>query len=145
MTAIISATAANPQGAGKTNAQSADLNELSKLNAQFITNFIAEDTVSHSRIIHKDFVCIQSNGAIVGREDYLKGWARGYTTAGYKSFSFTDEYIRIFGNTALVRSKTVYTKEVDGKIVSGASVYTDTYVKEKGRWLCVQAQITGIK
>ena len=43
---------------------------------------------------------------------------------------------------ALVRSKTFYTKTVDGKQITGHSVYTDTYIKEDGKWLCVQAQIT---
>jgi hypothetical protein len=143
MTAIISFGRLNAQTMSKPS--SADLAELSKLNAQFIANFINQDTVAHNKIIHKDFVCIQSSGAIVDRDDYMKGWANGYTASGYRSFIFTDEHIRIFGNTALVRSKTLYTKDVNGEVVKGSSVYTDTYVKENGKWLCVQAQITGVK
>lgn len=122
-----------------------DLRELQRLNAQFIKNFIASDTVEHTKIIHQDFVCIQSNGAIVTRKEYMKEWASGYHDSGYTSFEKTDEYIRIFGNMALVRSRTPYTKMLDGKSVRGASVYTDTYIKEKGRWWCVQAQITSVK
>ncbi len=49
------------------------------------------------------------------------------------------EHIRIFGNTALVKSKTNYTKTANGETVKGSSVYTDTYIKENGRWWCVQA------
>jgi hypothetical protein len=45
---------------------------------------------------------------------------------------------------ALIRSKTVFTKIVDGKEVSGNSIYTDTYIKENGEWLCVQAQLTRV-
>lgn len=119
--------------------------ELSKLNAQFIKNFINQDTVSHTQIIHQDFVCIQGNGAILNRNDYMKGWATGYKTSKYRTFDFTDEYIRIFGNVALVRSKTVYTKEDNGQITRGSSVYTDTYFKDHGKWLCIQAQITPVK
>jgi Domain of unknown function (DUF4440) len=122
-----------------------DFRELGKLNSQFIRNFINSDTVAHNKIIHHDFVCIQSNGAIVTREEYMKGWATGYQDSGYTAFEKTDEHIRIFGNTALVRSKTPYTKLMDGKIIQGASVYTDTYIKENGRWWCVQAQITAVK
>jgi len=117
---------------------------LSNLNAQFIRNFINMDTVEHDKIIHKDFVCIQSSGEILDRDAYMKGWANGYENSHYKTLSYKDEVIRIFGNTALVRSKTVYTKEVNGRIISGNAVYTDTYVKESGKWLCVQAQITGV-
>ena len=117
---------------------------LSKLNAQFIKNFINQDTVAHNKIIHKDFVCIYSTGAIIDRDTYMKDWSNGYTTSKYTSFHYTDESIRLFGNMALVRSKTVYTKTIDGQTVHGNTIYTDTYVKENGRWWCVQAQLTAV-
>lgn len=119
--------------------------ELSRLNAQFIKNFINQDTLSHKQIIHQDFVCIQGNGSIVNRNDYLKGWATGYSQSKYKTFDYTDEYIRTFGKIALIRSRTVFMKEDNGQIIKGSSIYTDTYFKEKGKWLCIQAQITPVK
>jgi hypothetical protein len=115
-------------------ANSKDLIELSKLNAQFISNFI-----------HPDFICIESSGEIVNRKDYMTDWANGYTNSGYKTFGYSDENIRIFGDMALIRSKTTYTKEVDGILKQGFTIYTDTYVKEKGTWKCVQAHITPLK
>jgi len=129
----------------KTAAKDPDQFELSKLNERFIKNFVTQDTVSHSQIIHKDFVCIESTGAIVGRKEYMKGWDTGYKDSGYKTFGITDEVIRIFGNMALVRSRTVYTKMKDGMTINGGAIYTDTYVKENGKWQCVQAQLTPIK
>lgn len=117
---------------------------LSKLNARFIQNFINEDVAAHEEIIHQDFICINGDGTISNREDYMEGWASAYTKSGYTSFSITDEDIRIFDNMALVRSKTVYTKAVNGETVHGNSLYTDTYVKEDGEWLCVQAHITPV-
>lgn len=117
---------------------------LSKLNAQFIENFVNEDVAAHEKIIHFDFVCINGDGTISNREDYMKSWATAYTESGYTSFSITDENIRIFGDMAMVRSKTVYAKKVNGEIVPGNSLYTDTYIKENGEWLCVQAHITPV-
>jgi len=35
-----------------------DVAQLSALNAQFIQNFLHNDTVAHNKIIYKDFVCI---------------------------------------------------------------------------------------
>ena len=122
-----------------------DTAQLSALNAQFIKNFLTQDVKAHSEIIHKDFVCIESNGAIVSREVYLKNWATDHDNSGYTSFTYTDELIRIFGNMALVRAKTVYTTNVEGKKVEGYTIYTDTYIKENGKWQCVQVQITPIK
>src|SRR5688572_12584818 len=125
-------------------AQENDLGVLSALNARFIKNFITQDTVAHNEIIHKDFVCINNDGSIIGRNEYMSGWSGAYERSGYTAFSFTDEYIRIFGNMALVRSRTVYVKRKDGRTIEGSSVYTDTYIKENGKWLCIQAQITPV-
>ena len=122
-----------------------DLRELRRLNSQFIKNFITSDTIEHNKIIHQDFVCIQGNGVIMSRGEYMREWATGYRDSKYTDFEKTDEVIRIFGNTALVRSRTPYTKVENGEISKGASIYTDTYVKENGRWWCVQAQITAVK
>jgi Domain of unknown function (DUF4440) len=118
---------------------------LSRLNNQFIKNFINMDTATHNEIIHKDFVCINGDGTISGRIEYMEDWSQGYKKAGYTSFYIKDENIRLFGDMALVRSKTVYTKMVNGNVVNGNSIYTDTYVRENGRWWCVQAHITPVK
>jgi hypothetical protein len=117
---------------------------LSELNAQFIRNFLTQDTASHNKIIHKDFVCIEASGAIVGRDLYLENWATDFANSGYRSFAYADQSIRIFGNMALVRAKTTYTKLVGSETVEGYTIYTDTYVKENGAWKCVQVQITPV-
>jgi hypothetical protein len=119
-----------------------DLALLSALNAQFIQNFLHNDTVAHNKIIYKDFVCIAGSGKIVNRNDYMKEWAHGYEFSDYTSFTMQNELIRIFGNTALVRAETPYTYMKDGKEISGTTIYTDTYIKVDGRWWCIQAQLT---
>lgn len=122
-----------------------DRKQLSALNAQFIKNSINNDTVAHNEIIDPDFICITSAGKKLNRKEYMEEWAHGYNSKEYVSFDYGEEDIRIFGATALVMSKTIYTKVVDGKQVSGNSVYTDTYIKKNGRWWCVQAQLTAVK
>jgi hypothetical protein len=141
MALIICIQSINAQTATNMTTATTDLQQLQQLNAAFIRNFINEDTAAHNEIIHKDFFCIEGNGAIVDRNTYMKDWAKGYSDSEYSSFTYTDELIRIFGNMALVRSKTVYVKQSGAK---GSSVYTDTYIKENGRWWCVQAQITAV-
>jgi ketosteroid isomerase-like protein len=119
--------------------------ELSELNRQFIQNFLTQDVEAHNSIIHPDFVCIESDGRIVQRDDYLEAWASDFDNSGYTSFRYEDEVIRVFGNVALVRAKTIYTKAAGTKISNGYTVYTDTYVKENGQWRCVQVQITPVQ
>lgn len=118
---------------------------LSKINAQFIHNFITQDAAAHNRIIHNDFVCIESNGSIINRETYLKNWATDYENSGCISFIHTDEVIRIFDDIALVRSKTTAVRKINGSILTQYTVYTDTYKKENDTWQCIQVQITPVK
>jgi ketosteroid isomerase-like protein len=129
----------------KSQSSKTDKEILSELNASFIKNFLSQEVKAHDKIIHEDFVCIESNGAIVSRDVYLKNWATDFANSGYTSFTYTDEFIRIFGNMALVRARTIYTKLVDGKAREGYTIYTDTYLKENGKWQCVQVQITPVK
>ena len=129
-------------GASAQKDDKSDLEQLKSLNAKFISNFVNNDSASHSKIIHKDFVCITSDGGFINRKDYLDWWAHGFD--GYKYWDYRDERISIFGNTALVRAKNKYVVLKDGKEVTGMSMYTDTYVRENGSWKCVQAQITKV-
>ena len=125
-----------------TNNMKDDHAQLSALNHQFIQNFLHNDTIAHNKIIYKDFVCILGNGSVINRDDYMKGWAHGYDTSVYRSFAMQNEFIRVFGNTALVRAETIYTIVKDGKEIMGGTIYTDTYIKLDGRWWCIQAQLT---
>jgi hypothetical protein len=119
-----------------------DILRLKALNAKFINNFVTNDTASHNKIIHKNFVCITSDGRYINRQDYLAGWAHGFD--GFKYWDYRDENIQLFGNLALVHSKNKYVVEREGKEITGMSMYTDTYIKENGEWKCVQAQITKV-
>ena len=119
-----------------------DMAILHTLNGQFIQNFLHNDTVAHNKIIYKDFLCISSSGAVIDRNDYMKGWAHGYDPGLYKSFVMQNEFIRVMDNTALVRAETKYSYMEEGKEVFKTTLYTDTYVKMEGRWWCIQAQLT---
>jgi hypothetical protein len=123
-------------------AQEPDMSALKRLNATFIHNFVTNDTAAHNRIIHKDFVCITSEGQYIDRKKYLDNWAHGFD--GFKYWDYRNEDIRIFGNTALVRSQNKYTVVRDGNEMTGTSMYTDIYIKENGQWKCIQAQITKV-
>jgi hypothetical protein len=122
------------------NSYNDDMAQLKALNAKFINNFVTNDSASHSKIIHNDFVCIASAGQYIDRQKYLNDWAHGFD--GFKYWDYRDENIKIFGSTALVHAKNKYIVVRDGKEITGMSLYTDTYVKENGQWKCVQAQIT---
>ena len=124
------------------NSYDEDLQELRALNAEFIHNFVSNDVVRQDKIIHADFVYLNSEGKYVNRNDYLINWAHGYD--GYKYWDYRDEKISIFGNTGLVRSQNKYVYVLDGIEYSGMAIYTDVYIKENGEWKCIQAQIGNV-
>ncbi|MBL7845833.1 MAG: nuclear transport factor 2 family protein [Cyclobacteriaceae bacterium] len=125
-------------------AQQTELEQLKEINARFIHNFVTNDVVSHAKLIHPGFICITSQGAWVGREEYLKAWVNGFDPEVIVYWDYRDEKITIIGNTALVRSVNKYTIIKNGEEITGMSQYTDTYVKEDGNWKCIQAQITPV-
>ena len=125
-------------GSAQVNAD--DMKTLKLLNAKFINNFVTNDTVSHSKIIHRDFVCIGSSGQYINRKDYMSGWLHGFD--GFIYWDYRDERISIFGNTALVHAANKYVVVSNGKEHKGMSMYTDVYIKQNEEWKCVQAQIS---
>ena len=120
------------------------MNELRALNARFIHNFVTNDVPSHDAILHRRFLSITSKGAREERDAYLARWATGFDPEVVVYWDVRDERITVVGDVALVRATNKYTIRRDGKEVTGMSTYTDTYLLEDGRWLCVQAQITPV-
>lgn len=121
-----------------------DLNELRALNARFIHNFVTNDVASHDTITHPRFLYISASGARVGRAEYLRQWATGFDPQVIVYWDVRDESIDVFGDFALVRATNKHIHRRDGQDVVGMTAYTDTYVREGTRWLCVQAQLTNV-
>jgi ketosteroid isomerase-like protein len=119
-----------------------DLMELHELDAQFIRNFINCDVAAHSQIIHPRFLCVSTNGSKQERAEYLHDWATDFDPGVIIYWDTRDERIDVFGDVALVRSTNKYVRHIDGQDVTGMTTYTDTYIREDGRWLCIQAQLT---
>lgn len=119
-----------------------DIIKLKSLNAKFIYNFVTNDTVSHSKIIHSRFVCITDNGRTIDRKEYMNKWLHGFD--GFLYWDYRDENIAIHGNMALVRSQNKFVVMRNGQEITGVSMYTDVYVKENGEWKCVQAQLVEV-
>jgi ketosteroid isomerase-like protein len=126
------------------NSTDATLADLRALNARFIHNFVTNDVASHDAILHPRFVCIGAGGARVDRASYLRAWATGFDAQTLIHWDTRDERIDVFGDVALVRATNRHVQLKDGVEVVGMTCYTDTYLREQGRWLCIQAQLTPV-
>jgi ketosteroid isomerase-like protein len=121
-----------------------DIAELSALNARFIHNYVTCDVASHDAITHPRFIIINSSGRYWDKAQYLHDWATAFHPDVVVYFDVRDERIDVFGDVALVRAINKHTVLRDGQEVTGMTTYTDTYRRENGRWLCIQAQLTPV-
>lgn len=122
----------------------ADLAELRALNRRFIHNFVTRDVASHDALLHPRFHCITPGGARMERDDYLAYWATAFDPAVLVYWDLRDERIECFGALALVSATNRWIRNQRPAPVDGATCYTDTYVREDGRWRCVLAQLTPV-
>jgi hypothetical protein len=121
-----------------------DLTDLRALNARFIHNYITRDVASHDAITHAQFVCLNSTGRYIEKAAYLEYWATAFAPDVVIYWDTRDERISVFGDAALVRATNKHILRQNGQDVTGMTAYTDTYVRENGVWLCIQAQLTSV-
>lgn len=115
---------------------------LRALNKRFIHNFVTNDVPSHDAILHPTFRCIQPNGQLVARDLYLRYWKTAFDPKVITYWDMRGETIELHGPMALVGAVTKWIRVKDGQEAVGMTRYTDTYVLEGGKWLCVLAHLT---
>jgi ketosteroid isomerase-like protein len=120
------------------------LAHLKAINARFIHNFITNDVVSHDDLLHPGFIAIRTSGARLGRAEFLEYWKTGFDPDVIVYWDTRDELITVVGDTALVRATNKHVIRENGRETTGFTAYTDTYVREDGRWRCLQAQLTTV-
>lgn len=120
------------------------MDELRKLNARFIENFVTNDVASHDAMLHEQFLSVQSDGSRIDRASYLENWATGFEADVIVYWDVRDELITLIGNVALVRSTNKHVIRHADRDETGMTTYTDTYLYGDGAWTCIQAQITPV-
>ena len=122
----------------------ADLDALRALNKRFIHNFVTNDVASHDAILHPSFRSISPGAGHLDRQAYLAAWATGFDPAVIPYWDMRDERITLLGDVALVTATNRWARVANGAETVGMTCYTDTYVREGGRWLCALAQLTPV-
>lgn len=113
-----------------------DLEALQELNRGFIRSVRESDVAWFDRNLSQDFLNSNADGTLVDRAAFLRQIAPPCPVA---NFGVEDVRIRIFGDTAIAHGRTTYTKP-DGRAAAGR--YTDVWVREGNRWVCVSGDVT---
>jgi ketosteroid isomerase-like protein len=109
---------------------------LTALNADYINSVQHSDVKRFDEILSAEFYCSHPDGSLVDRATFLKQTAK---PVAIKNLRVEDVLIRIMGDTAIIHARTRYTKP-DG--TEGSGRYTDVWMRQNGRWLCVSAHVT---
>lgn len=123
-------TMANQASAGR------DLDELTRLNADYITSVQKGDVKRFDEILADDFLCSMADGSLIDRKRFLEITAQPVTIRNLQAH---DVNIRLMGDMAIVHAATSFTT-ADGRPSTGR--YTDVWARRGGRWLAVSAHVT---
>jgi ketosteroid isomerase-like protein len=111
---------------------------LAALNTDYINSVQHCDVKRFDEILGPDFYCSNPDGSLVDRAAFLAQTAK---PVAIKNLKAEDVLIRILDNTAFIHARTAFTKP-DGS--AGGGRYTDVWMRERGRWLCVSAHVMRI-
>ena len=113
-----------------------DLGTLQQLNQEYVDAFMNADVEWYRAHLAEDFVCVESDGSVLDKAEFLSNTVKGPDVVEYKLHEVD---IRVYGDAALVRATGVWIRE-DGSM--GMSRYTDVYIRVSSEWKAVSAQIT---
>jgi ketosteroid isomerase-like protein len=107
-----------------------------RLNQEYVDAFMNADVEWYRAHLAEDFVCVESDGSVLGKAEFLSNTTKGPDVVDYKLHEVD---VRVYGDAALVRATGVWIRE-DGSM--GMSRYTDVYIRTSSGWKAVSAQIT---
>lgn len=113
-----------------------DLQELTKLNEDYINSVQHSDVKRFNEILADDFLCSMPDASLLDRKAFLEYTAKPVTITNLQAY---DVNIRLMGDFAIIHARTSYTA-VDGTTAGGR--YTDVWARRNGKWLAVSAHVT---
>jgi ketosteroid isomerase-like protein len=100
------------------------------------------DTAALDRIYADDYTLVNESGVVTTKAPRLAALKSGELK--YESVAFDEVNIRMYGNTAVLTYRVTSKGQSKGQAIGGQFRATSTYVKIKGRWQLVAAQVTSI-
>jgi hypothetical protein len=100
------------------------------------------DSAALDRIYANEYTLINESGVLTTKAPRLAAIKSGELK--YESVSFDDVNIRLYGNTAVATYRVTSKGQFKGQEIGGQFLATSTYVKMKGRYQLVAAQVTRI-
>jgi uncharacterized protein (TIGR02246 family) len=119
--------------------QNKDIEELTKLNQDWLNSYPKKDSATLAEIFAEDFVLISPKGTKMTKYDIISNLDKQETVL-IKIDSVDVKLLTT--EVGLLTAYTTFVLKVDDKEVTGKNCYQDVYVKRKGKWLAVAAHVT---
>jgi len=115
---------------------SKDIEELTKLNKDYVDSVQNSDVERFDEILAAEFYSTLADKTFVDRAAFLKFTA---IPVKFKNLTAQDVKIRVMGDFAIIHARTSYITAA-GEQAFGR--YTDCWAKQNGRWLAVSAHVS---
>ncbi len=119
-----------------TTSSSTDVDQLHQLNRDYIDAVQSSDVARFHELLADDFLCSQSDGSLIDRNEFLQHTAVPNTL---RKLEAHDVRVRVLGDTANIHARTTFVLPDD---TTGSGRYTDVWARRDGRWLAVSAHVT---
>lgn len=113
-----------------------DETELRQLNDRYIQSLMEADVEWYREHLADDFLCIESNGSVLNKQEFLQKTAAGPDLTDYR---LAQVQVRIYGDIALVHGQGHFRRR---DATTGTSRYTDIYLRSGSQWKAIAAQVT---
>ena len=113
---------------------------ITNLEKEWMQAWLNKDMVTCARILSDDFILSSARGMLVTKSEWLESAKE--LIAG-EEFIWDEIKVRLYGNTAVVNSKTRQKAKVGSQDWSGAFLLTDVWVFQNNNWQVVTRHGTG--
>lgn len=119
--------------------------EVRKLEREWLDAYEQFDVKAMDRIVADDFAITFPNGSIQTKPQLMAS-IKAPRKPDAPSYRFFTESVRSrsYGDTVILSGTIVTETRRDGKPVQERSSYTDTYVKQNGRWQVVASHLSNV-
>lgn len=131
--AVLGATAFGTPAA---RAAADDREQILQLERDWTQSFVTMDVAANERIVADDYLGTEPDGRRSKKADIIAEAKTGELLSN--DLNEDDTTIRFYGETAVVNGSESWKRKSDGK--TGRWIWTDVFVKRKGKWQVVASQ-----
>jgi len=118
-----------------------DEQELRQIQQQLARAWSQHDRAFIERILAPEWSVTQANGEVLSRATVLGPF---FDAVSFESNVIDDVSVMLFGDTAVVRGRTVVSAMLNGAPVKARIRFTDVFIRRDSRWQAVASHASSI-